>query len=193
MKPNAPWTLDELCVRAAEVLSRDGSELTDGRVREVPDPRSVRYYASLGLVDRPAEMRGRTAYYGRKHLLQLVAIKRLQALGRSLAVIQQALLGLSEQELEPLAQLPRNMDLPPPGGTRERREVGEFWKTAPGSPQTPSQEKVPDMQALRLGPAAVLLVEAIRELREDDAAALRNAAAPLLALLRARGLLEDTR
>src|SRR5947209_6730779 len=97
------WTLDELCDQAAQALAREGAAPLDGRVREVPDRRTLRYYTTLGLLDRPAEMRGRTAYYGRKHLWQLLAIKRLQARGQTLVQIQQALLGLSDEELLRLA------------------------------------------------------------------------------------------
>src|SRR5262245_26806149 len=107
MQPAASlWTLDELCARVTEALSEDLPKGHNGRVREVPDRRTVRYYTTLGLVDRPAELRGRTAYYGRKHLLQLVAIKRLQARGLTLTQVQQHLFGLNEEELRQLAQLP---------------------------------------------------------------------------------------
>src|SRR5213080_4112061 len=99
----AIWTLDELSDQAAQELARDAPAALDGRVREVPDRRTLRYYTTLGLLDRPAEMRGRTAYYGQKHLWQLLAIKRLQTKGLSLVQVQQALLGLSEEELRKLA------------------------------------------------------------------------------------------
>ena len=69
----------------------------------MPDRRTIRYYTTLGLIDRPAEMRGRTALYGRRHLLQFVAIKKLQARGRSLAEIQQALAGQTDKELARIA------------------------------------------------------------------------------------------
>src|SRR5437660_12071572 len=97
------WTLDELAAQVALALAVDYAGPADGRVREVPDRRTIRYYTTLGLLDRPAEMRGRTACYGRKHLWQLLAIKRLQAKGLSLAQVQQSLLGLSEEELRQLA------------------------------------------------------------------------------------------
>src|SRR5437867_13243666 len=100
------WTLDELCEQAEQALQRESSAASDGRVREVPDRRTIRYYTTLGLLDRPAEMRGRTAYYGPRHLLQLLAIKRLQAAGRTLSEIQQTLLGLGESELRRLAGQP---------------------------------------------------------------------------------------
>lgn len=60
----------------------------NGQVRAIPDERTIRYYASIGLLDPPVAMRGRTALYGRRHLAQVVAIKRLQQVGKSLAEIQ---------------------------------------------------------------------------------------------------------
>ena len=76
------WTIEELGDRVALELggqSYDG--VPSGRVRDVPDLRTIRYYTTLGLLDRAAAMRGRTALYGPRHLLQLVLIKRLQARG----------------------------------------------------------------------------------------------------------------
>src|SRR5919202_2753219 len=103
---NPLCTLDELTAQVALALAVDSPGQPSGRVRDVPDARTVRYYTTLGLVDRPAGMRGRTALYSRRHLLQLVAIKRLQARGLPLAEIQQRLLGLSDAALRQLAQLP---------------------------------------------------------------------------------------
>src|SRR3954468_22885713 len=88
------WTIDELGAQVALALSVDYDGPPNGRVRDVPDRRTIRYYTTLGLLDRPAEMRGRTALYGRRHLMQLVAIKRLQARGLSLSEVQQRLVGL---------------------------------------------------------------------------------------------------
>ena len=88
----------------AEALGGPGYDgVSSGRVRDVPDLRTIRYYTTLGLLDRPAEMRGRTALYGRRHLLQLVAIKRLQARGLSLAEVQERVVGLSDAALRRLA------------------------------------------------------------------------------------------
>ena len=70
----------------------------------MPDLRTIRYYTTLGLLDRPAAMRGRTALYGPRHLLQLVAIKRLQARGLSLAAVQERVVGLSDAALRRLAR-----------------------------------------------------------------------------------------
>src|SRR5438046_8479073 len=109
--PNASlWTLDDLGARVAIALAEDYDGQPSGRVRDVPDRRTIRYYTTLGLLNRPAEMRGRTALYGRRHLLQLVAIKRLQTRGLSLAAIQQKLLGLNDAALRSLARLPADVE-----------------------------------------------------------------------------------
>lgn len=124
------WTIDELAAQVALALATDYAGAPNGRIRGVPDLRTIRYYTTLGLLDRPAAMRGRTALYGRKHLLQLVAIKRLQAQGLTLVEIQQRLLGKTEQELAEIAQIP-GPSAPP---TRQHAaERGSFWKQSPAT------------------------------------------------------------
>src|SRR4029077_11353965 len=104
--PEPLWTIDDLGTRAALALSVNYEGAPNGRVRDVPDRRTIRYYTTLGLLDRPLEMRGRTALYGLRHLWQLVAIKRLQANGLALAEVQQRLLGLPDHALRDLARVP---------------------------------------------------------------------------------------
>src|SRR5438876_6270293 len=99
--------LDDLCSQVALALSVDYDGAPNERIRDVPDRRTIRYYTTLGLIDRPRAMRGRTALYGRRHVLQLVTIKRWQGHGLSLSEIQQRLLGLSDAELERLARVPK--------------------------------------------------------------------------------------
>ena len=77
---DSSWTLDQLCAQVSLALAVDYAGAPNERIRDVPDPRTVRYYATLGLLDRP-RIEGRTALYGRRHLLQLVAVKRLQGHG----------------------------------------------------------------------------------------------------------------
>ena len=77
-----------------------------GRVRAVPDRRAIRWYTTIGLIDRPVAHRGRTALYGPRHLLQLVAVKRLQARGLPLVAIQQELAGATDNQLARVARLP---------------------------------------------------------------------------------------
>jgi hypothetical protein len=129
------WTLDELGARVATALSVDYTGPANGQIRALPDRRTIRYYTTLGLVDRPAEMRGRTALYGRRHLLQIVAIKRLQSRGFSLVEIQQKLLGLGDKVLERLAQLPGHdaatPETPAAPGTAEPADTAAFWTALP--------------------------------------------------------------
>ncbi|MEL7264509.1 MAG: MerR family transcriptional regulator [Planctomycetota bacterium] len=88
-------------------LNRAGvTPSASGRIRSVPDTRTIRFYTTLGLIDGPAEMRGRTAYYGQRHLLQLVAVKRLQASDLTLSDIQKQLTGLTNRRLKTIAGLP---------------------------------------------------------------------------------------
>ncbi|WP_226899873.1 helix-turn-helix domain-containing protein [Nonomuraea phyllanthi] len=102
------WTIGELAERAALALRRgaDGAAPVNGRVRDVPGERLIRWYTTIGLVDPPLTRRGRIAQYGRRHLLQLVAVKRLQASGHSIADIQVMLAGATDRMLETAAGLP---------------------------------------------------------------------------------------
>jgi len=205
------WTIDELGAQVALALSVDYVGPPNGRVRDLPDQRTIRYYTTLGLMDRPAEMRGRTALYGRRHLLQLVAIKRLQARGLSLSVIQQQMLGLGDAALHGLARLPEEIESPvisPPAFSAPPTAVREpFWTTTPASPsavdqdgeqrdsneqqtQRTSSSAAPRvLQGIQLDDAVTLLLSSDRPVDDDDLQAIRTVAAPLLKLLQTRRLL----
>ena len=96
-------TLDGLADEVGRLLAERGllEAQGDRRVSGAPDGRTVRYYTTLGLLDPPA-IRGRQARYGRRHVLQLAAIKALQVSRLSLAEIQKRLYGRSEAELQAL-------------------------------------------------------------------------------------------
>jgi DNA-binding transcriptional MerR regulator len=105
------WTIAELAELAAGTLAaggRPGRGITqaNGRVRDVPNERLIRWYVTVGLVDPPLSRRGRVARYGPRHLLQLVAVKRRQAEGRSLAEIQAELAGATDASLAAVARVP---------------------------------------------------------------------------------------
>ncbi|MER6810927.1 MerR family transcriptional regulator [Spirillospora sp. NPDC000708] len=100
------WTIGELAERAVAVLAAGESAQVNGRVRDLPNERLIRWYTTIGLVDPPAGRRGRTALYGPRHLLQLVAVKRRQAAGRSIAEIQLELAAATDATLERIAALP---------------------------------------------------------------------------------------
>jgi hypothetical protein len=103
------WTLDELVERVREALAAEYPGAPNGRVRDVPDRRAIRWYTTIGLVDRPLGMRGRTALYGPRHLQQLVAIKRWQAQGRSLSQIQADFVFLTPGDLTEASRVPEHL------------------------------------------------------------------------------------
>lgn len=164
------------------------------RVRAVPDVRTIRYYTTIGIIDRPAEMRGRTALYSIRHVKQLVAIKRLQSEDLSLSDIQQRFTGISAQKLSRIAALPKGLEdlidepLPTPSAdpTPKRSPASasetsnelEFWQQVPQSNQASSQNaSIKKVLRVSLGPKATL------ELQTDqpiDLEKLRLAASELL-------------
>lgn len=218
----ALFRIEELGAKVALALSVDYDGPPNSRVREVPDRRTIRYYTTLGLIDRPAEMRGRTALYGQRHLLQLVAIKRLQGRGLSLAEIQQHLVGQTDAALRRLARLPDLEGLSAPSTPAEvpdnagTERSTPFWTASPAPAPGPAQgdeqaDATPDairstlpppsdhaseeaaavvpLQGLPLNDEVLLLFAPSRSVDEEDIAALRVAAAPLLKLLERRRLL----
>jgi DNA-binding transcriptional MerR regulator len=107
MDMSSRYTIGELSERVGWVLSLTGADQqASGRIKAVPDIRTLRYYTTRGLLAPAEEMQGRTAYYGRRHLVQAVAIKRLQAAGESLGMIQQRIIGATDKQLEKWASIP---------------------------------------------------------------------------------------
>lgn len=229
--------MDELVEKVREALAAEYPGAPNGRVRDLPDRRAIRWYTTIGLVDRPLGMRGRAALYGPRHLQQLVAIKRLQAEGRSLAQIQADFTWLSPEGLDEVAQVPEALL----AGTGEHTPElsgrhARFWSDAPApsSPATsppapslspasppppslsaasPSQPSPPQpspprpafhgpplqapgsgsprpVTAVPLDGGVVLLVP--QTLNDRDRADITAAAAPLVALLAARGLTDGS-
>jgi len=125
------WTLAELVAQVAARIAALPPP-RNGQVRAIPDERTVRYYGTIGLLDRPSAMRGRTALYGAKHVAQVVAIKRLQAAGRSLAEIQQLWPTLDDPTLARMSGV-ELAAAPRPAGR------AEFWKRE-AREQAPARE-----------------------------------------------------
>jgi MerR HTH family regulatory protein len=199
------WTIDELSAKVAEALSAGYGGVPSGRVRDVPDSRTIRYYTTLGLLDRPAAMQGRTALYGLRHLLQLVAIKRLQARGLSLAAVQERVIGLSNAALRKIAAVPA----PRPEADSLPARGDSFWRLPAKAHANPGQfaalDAVPcatgsegamlpaarsDLQTIPLGEGLVLSMATRRGIDADDIRSIRLAAASLIEVLRLRGLID---
>jgi DNA-binding transcriptional MerR regulator len=193
------WSVAELAERVADALAGDGVRAPNGRVRDVPDARAIRWYATIGLVDRPLPVPGRVARYGPRHLLQVVAVKRRQAQGQTLAQIQAELTGATDETLARVARVPEELladaDPPATGPTTRPR----FWAArAPQAQPEPEMHPLPGRPAqapalpvtyhVALPGGATLGLP--RPPTPDDLAALLPAASPLLSLLAARGLLD---
>ncbi len=174
-----PWTILELAELAAgtlaasepigsgeagpldepeEVAAQAGRARANGRVRDVPNERLVRWYVTVGLVDPPLSRRGRIARYGRRHLLQLVAVKRRQAEGRSLAEIQAELAGATDETLAAIARVPDAVLGPETTREEGPSAPGRFWarqarqreEPAPGEPafeESAPEEPAPEEPA----------------------------------------------
>src|SRR4051794_30688033 len=168
------WTLDELIGKVAEQLDDTAyAGAPNGRVRDVPDARAVRWYSTIGLVDRPV-MRGRTAWYGPRHLLQLVAIKRRQSEGFKIAEIQAELAEAPDDVLQSIADLALSKAAPRP-----------FWMQRPAEYVQLEPAHIPPPPALLsgvpLGGGAVLLLNTTPT--EDDLEAIRDASRELMEVL----------
>lgn len=191
------WPLDELTNRVAAALAEGYEGAASGRVRDIPDRRTIRYYTTLGLIDRPAEMRGRTALYSPRHLLQLVAIKKLQAAGRALAEIQSALAGQTDAELARIAA----QDAAAPANGASPPDRRDSWCEEPAAPPLsaeeavakPSEQVPPQPQVLcgiPLHSAVTLLLAPARPMAAEDLEAIQRAAVPLMDLLTRSRLIE---
>ncbi len=119
------FNLEQLSSEVAGELARRGllGTAPDARVSAAPDARTVRYYTTLGLLDRP-RIENRQARYGQRHLWQLLAIKALQSLELPLAQIQETLYARSDAELQQLVDtLPRPGKTAPPPRALLLREM----------------------------------------------------------------------
>ncbi|MFI6319365.1 helix-turn-helix domain-containing protein [Nonomuraea sp. NPDC050556] len=194
------WSIGELAERAADAL-RAQAQPVSGRVREVPSERIIRWYTTIGLVDPPLTRRGRIAQYGRRHLLQLVAIKRMQAQGQSIAEIQATLTGATDARLSQVAELAV------PVGAKPEGPRARFWAERPNvdaeahngegpvkAAASPPEEAASPMNArvvhgVRIADGVTVLLDgASRTPTAEDIEAVLAAAGPLLTVLEERRL-----
>jgi DNA-binding transcriptional MerR regulator len=200
------WTIEQLPDQVAALLAHNYEGQRNGRVRELPNRRTIRWYTTIGLVDRPLALRGRTALYGPRHLLQLAAVKKLQSAGRTLAEIQKLLLGATDGRLAELAEL-RQIDIRMP-----RAEVAldkDFWKkvahdrptaepdtdddsvdgTVDGTVENDGDTVAKAVHGIRIGDSVTVMLDAATRAPDpDELAAIESAAAPLVELLGRMGL-----
>jgi len=168
------FDLHGLALAVNRQVAQAGWSPDDERVAAQLDARTVRYYQTLGLVSRPERYDGRRARYGYGHLLQLVALKALQAQGLSLeqirawlpdqpvAALQAALagslaLGRGFGKVDPSGTSGAMLS---PDGNRNTRQ-GE----AATRPQMPG-----DLSAFRLAPGVDLLIDPAQVIDPQDLA-----------------------
>jgi DNA-binding transcriptional MerR regulator len=101
------FTTGSLLMTVHELLPRMVGRQKRYKVTDLPSERTVRYYVSRGLVEKPLGKRGTTSLFGYRHLLQILVIKYLQYQYLPLEKIRTVLADRTNRELEELL----------PGGT----------------------------------------------------------------------------
>lgn len=96
---HAPWNARGLAAHAASLVDSAGIRPTNASARAAPSARSVRFYVSAGLMDRP-DGTGTAATYHYRHLLQLLTVKIRQREGQSLDEIRKEVRTLAGDVLE---------------------------------------------------------------------------------------------
>jgi DNA-binding transcriptional MerR regulator len=126
------WSLEELSQISQTELEQRRIPNPGGRVSQVPSARTIRYYTSLGLVDRPMGYEGGVAMYGQRHLLQLLAIKVLQAEYLPLPEIQKQLFGRGEDDLKEIIDSATRAEPAPASAPKPRLETWTTRRILPG-------------------------------------------------------------
>ena len=140
-------------------------------------------------------MRGRTALYGRRHLAQLVAIKRLQALDKPLAEIQKLLPTLDDKTLARVAGVTltaergRRQDFWRAPSAQAKREMSVPAAVTRAAPHAPSAFDA--TWTLTLASGVTLTLQSLRAPTDADADAVLNAARSLLDELQRRGMINE--
>jgi DNA-binding transcriptional MerR regulator len=96
---HAPWNARGLASHVAGLVDSIGVRPTNASARAAPSARSIRYYVSNGLLDRP-EGTGTSATYGYRHFLQLLSVKIRQREGATLESIKLEMAALTGDALE---------------------------------------------------------------------------------------------
>ncbi|MGQ9688559.1 MAG: MerR family transcriptional regulator [Desulfobaccales bacterium] len=92
--------LDELVDIANHLIRLVVPEQPSDRVAETLNERTLRFYITEGLIDRPLGKEGTAALYGYRHLLQALIVKALQGAYLPIKRIKEILAGKNDRELE---------------------------------------------------------------------------------------------
>ncbi len=149
------FSLEELSRQINSWCEENEIVPASGQAGEAVSERNIRYYRTLGLMDAPEG-----GAYGEKHLLQLTAIRLLQAQGLPLRRIRELVYGRSLAELREIRRRGLAESRQAASSTRIAFPVGdELWRAIPldedfllvsrrGTPLTPDQ-RAAVLRALR--------------------------------------------
>jgi len=104
-----------------------------GTVSVVPDQRTIRYYLAEGLIQASDEKQGTASVFSYLNLLQVVAVKKLQAEHFPIRKIRELVAGKTERELEALLGIGERSDAK---GNEAKRYL-ESLLTSPPAPAAP--------------------------------------------------------
>lgn len=161
MKTEREFRMRELIERAARGQRRMELAGLSARVRQTADERTARYYTTTGVLSSPLRYDGRRALYGERHVLELLAVKRLQADGLTLEDARERMRGRPDAELLKLTGLDRRafdevMSVPARTAELERptrrgpdRACTQAWRLAPGIYLTVDLEQAESARACR--------------------------------------------
>lgn len=124
-------------------------EQTKYRVTDVPTERTIRFYTSNGLVDKPLVRQGARNLYGYRHLLQIIAIKYLQSQYIPLVKIRSLLDKADNRQIELLIPVIAPVTAAHRGLARDDVKIVEraFRPPAAGADHTPPRGEQPDPAA----------------------------------------------
>lgn len=156
----------------------------DPRTSPHLDPRTVRYYQTVGVLPKPARYDGRRALYGHEHVARLVCVRVLQAQGHSLAQVQRALSVASPSTLQAAAvealhaslsvppsplSVPPLASLPPTLVPPTLVPAGPILPTpgSPGPAPEPLTSSLRPLLTVELAPGLQLLIDPAQHARPD--------------------------
>ena len=128
---HSPWNARGLAAHVTALVDSAGLRPTNASARAAPSARSVRFYVSHGLLDRP-EGAGTAATYGYRHFLQLLAIKIRQREGQTLETIKREMKDVTGDALERrIAQSLAPALVANPVSPRTEAEAPVAWRRMP--------------------------------------------------------------